>query len=95
LEIDYLFDQVGAFLAFFKPGFFLSFLLGSLFKTHCGFKVVLNSLFRSIIALASANLIASACHEVPPHLITISPSNLFRYSGPRIVIGERAASMKC
>lgn len=28
----YLFDHVGAFLAFFKPGFFLSLILGSLFK---------------------------------------------------------------
>ena len=27
---NYLFDQVGAFLAFFKPGFFLSLTLGSL-----------------------------------------------------------------
>lgn len=29
---DYLFDHVGAFLAFFNPGFFLSLILGSLFN---------------------------------------------------------------
>jgi len=56
----YLFDRVGLFLAFFKPGFFLSLILGSLLSNQYGFNVNLNSEFRSINALENHSLIASA-----------------------------------
>jgi len=75
---NYLFDRVGPFLAFFKPGFFLSLILGSLLSNPYGFKVSLNSGFHSINALANPSLIASACPDIPQPLTTISASNILR-----------------
>jgi hypothetical protein len=75
IYVYYLFDQVGLFLAFFKPGFFLSLILGSLLSKPYGFNASLNSEFQSINALANHNFIASACHDIPHQVIFISASN--------------------
>ena len=87
---NYLFDQVGAFLAFFKPGFFLSLTLGSLLSKPCGFKESLSSEFQSINALAKASLIASDCPAIPPPTILISASNFVATSFPSVVKGASA-----
>jgi hypothetical protein len=72
---NYLFDHVGAFLAFFKPGFFLSLTLGSLLSNPYGFNVGLKSEFHSINALANPNLIASECPAIPPPNTRMCASN--------------------
>gem|GEM_PF-4045678 len=74
----YLFDRVGPFLAFLRPGFFLSLILGSLLSNPNGFKVTLKSVFHSINALANPSLIASACPEIPHPFTTTSASNFLR-----------------
>lgn len=92
---NYLFDQDGFFLAFLKPGFFLSLILASLLSKPYGFKVTLNSASQSISALAIANLIASACPLRPPHDIVTAISNCWRYVPPNTSNAINAASNIC
>ena len=59
-DIFYLFENCGAFLAFLRPYFFLSFIRGSLVKYPLDFYVGLYSAFASNKALAIPCLIAPA-----------------------------------
>ena len=65
-NINYLFENCGARLAFFKPYFFLSFIRGSLVKNPEDFNVGLNSLLACNKALAIPWRIAPAWPVNPP-----------------------------
>ena len=54
----YLFDQVGAFLAFLRPGFFLSLTRESLASIPYGLSINLRSGLDSVRAFANHSLIA-------------------------------------
>jgi len=62
----YLLLNCGAFLAFLRPYFFLSFIRGSLVKNPFDFKAGLYSIFASFKALAIPCLIAPAWPVNPP-----------------------------
>ncbi len=64
----YLFTQVGAFLDFFNPGFFLSTDLGSLFKNPFSFKTDLDDGSSFTKTLAIPKRIASAWALTPEPL---------------------------
>ncbi len=89
----YLLDRVGPFLAFFKPGFFLSLILGSLLSNPYGFNVNLSSALCKISALAIPSLIASDCPAIPHPLKVISASKFLICSTP-IVERESSALSK-
>lgn len=90
----YLFDRVGPFLAFFKPGFFLSLILGSLLSKPYGFNVSLRSASYRISALAMPSLIASDCPAMPHPVSVISASNCLILSIPSVERGANALSKR-
>ncbi len=63
---NYLFENCGALLAFLRPYFFLSFILGSLVRNPAFFKAALNSSSAFNSALEIPCLIAPAWPVNPP-----------------------------
>ena len=66
IKAYYLFENCGAFLAFLRPYFFLSFIRGSLVKNPFDFKAGLYSILAAFKALAIPCLIAPAWPVNPP-----------------------------